>query len=67
MFPCVIVVGENHSAMYISPANRDYVFDDTLIFIKYGEAQQYSAAYFAPGEVAREVEALREKWKALVG
>lgn len=65
--PCVIVEGKNHSVMYISPANKDYVFDDTLIFIKYGKDQQYNAAYFAPGEVAQKVEALRDKWKSMVG
>lgn len=65
--PCVIVEGENHSVMYISPANKDYVFDNTLIFIKYGKDQQYNAIYFAPGEVAQKVEALREKYKSMVG
>lgn len=65
--PCVIVEGENHSVMYISPANKEYVFDDTLIFIKYGKDQKYSAVYFAPGEVVQKVEALREKWKAAAG
>lgn len=65
--PCVIVEGADHNVMYISPANQEYVFDDTLIFIKYGKDQQYSAAYFAPGEVAQKVETLREKWKSTVG